>query len=158
MKGGGVGLVVLGCRTGASRSEVAARTFHENAGQFSCVVASGGRAWPSPEGDARVVEADALAAILMASGVPAELVVRERCSHSTRENAQYCEPILTRRRIHRITLVTHAWHAARAMRHFESLGFSVDLAAVPSPSSTLSSRIHWAGHELVASLLDRFVR
>jgi len=158
VKNGGIGLVVLGCRTSARRAKLAAETFHALGGEFSCVVASGGRAWK--EGDARhpVVEADALAVSLLARGVPIGLVVRERCSHSTRENALYCARILRRRGIREITLVTHAWHAPRAARHFESLGFQVKVAPVPDPSPALHARIHVRGHELIASLLDRLVR
>ena len=151
-------LVVLGCRTSARRSEAAAQAFHAAAGRFSCVVASGGRAWVMREGGFLVVEADALARVLVERGVPSELVVRERCSHSTRENAYYSAQILARRGIRKITLVTSEWHVPRARRHFENAGIAVEPAPVVTPAPSFFFRIVTRGHEQVAALLDRYIR
>src|SRR5262245_19693650 len=93
-------IVVLGCAirrdtrglTGAAARRVAhaASVFREVGGQ-PLVVASGGRAWLG------VVEADALAEELTRLGVPADRIVRERCSLSTRDNARYTAEVLGRR-------------------------------------------------------------
>ena len=156
--GGGVGLVVLGCRASKLRSDAAARTFLTDAARFSCVLASGGRAWPSEKEEARTVEADALAQAMVELGVPDELVVRERCSHSTRENAQYSAKILARRGITQITLVTSDWHVPRARRHFENEGLDVEAAPVAIASRSVWSRVLTRVHEQAAALLDRIVR
>lgn len=84
------------------------------------IVVSGGRAW------AGLVEADAMAAHIVARGVPVGEVVRERTSHSTRENARYAGALLRLRGIRTVTLVTCAFHMARARRMFELQGFDVD--------------------------------
>jgi uncharacterized SAM-binding protein YcdF (DUF218 family) len=155
---GGVGLVVLGCRASKRRSDAAARTFLANATRFSCVLASGGRAWASENEDTRTVEADALARAMVELGVPIDLVVRERCSHSTRENAQYSAKILARRGIKKITLVTSDWHVPRARRHFENAGLDVEAAPVVIARRSLWSRVLTRAHEHAAALLDRVVR
>jgi uncharacterized SAM-binding protein YcdF (DUF218 family) len=155
---GGIGLVVLGCRASRGRSDVAARTYLADATRFSCVLASGGRAWAGENDENRTVEADALARAMIDLGVPTELVVRERCSHSTRENAQYSAKILARRGIKKITLVTSDWHVPRARRHFENEGLDVEAAPVVIGSRSLWSRVLTRAHEHAAALLDRIVR
>src|SRR5580698_5581707 len=49
----------------------------------SILIASGGRSWGG------VVEADAMAEALVALGVPVDVIVRERASLTTRDNARY---------------------------------------------------------------------
>jgi uncharacterized SAM-binding protein YcdF (DUF218 family) len=152
-----IGLVVLGCRTSARRSDAAARAFLADASRFACVVASGGRAWPVANGGARIVEADALARAMIDRGVPSEMVVRERCSHSTRENARYSARILARRGIKRVMIVTSEWHVPRARRHFETEGLDVEAAPVVT-TLTSWTRLLTIGHERIATFLDRVVR
>lgn len=108
-------------------------------------------------GDTRIVEADTLARAMIDRGVPSEMVVRERCSHSTRENAQYSARILARRGIKRVMIVTSEWHVPRARRHFETEGLDVEAAPVAT-TQTLWTRMFTMGHERVAAVLDRFVR
>ena len=117
-------LVVLGCavrldtngqlRPGelARRLEAAARVYAEGGGQATVVVATGGRRW----GDA--VEADVMARELVRAGVPERVVVRERCSLSTRDNARFTAATLARRGIDRATVVTSEWHLPRALTLF----------------------------------------
>jgi uncharacterized SAM-binding protein YcdF (DUF218 family) len=50
-------------------------------------------------------------------------------SRDTAENAQRMQQMLARDGIHRIALVTHAWHMPRAVRAFEQVG----LSAVAAP-------------------------
>lgn len=152
------GLVILGCKSGHGRSELGARTFHAARGRFSCVIASGGRAWPAADGKSFDVEADVIARDLIARGVPAEIVVRERYSHSTRENARYCAMLLARRGLAHATLVTTDWHVARAVRHFRNEGLVVDAVGVPTSGDGLAFRVYVLGHELGARILDGMVR
>ena len=83
------------------------------------VVTSGGRKW---EG---IVEADALRDAVARDGVPPAAVLRERCSFSTRENAEYVARLLGRRGIDGVILVTNGWHMARAAALFRAQGLRV---------------------------------
>ncbi len=49
----------------------------------------------------------------------------EAASSNTRENARMSSRLLKEAGIERIYLVTHAWHLARAVPEFESMGFKV---------------------------------
>jgi uncharacterized SAM-binding protein YcdF (DUF218 family) len=61
-------------------------------------------------------------------GLPARWL--EEQSSSTMENAEYVAPLLREHGIHKIYLVTHAWHMWRAMIAFERTGIEV----VPAPT------------------------
>jgi uncharacterized SAM-binding protein YcdF (DUF218 family) len=50
---------------------------------------------------------------------------REVMSHDTRQNARRSAEILLADGIHRVYLVTHAWHMPRARKEFESAGLEV---------------------------------
>lgn len=108
----------------ARRSECAAKAYF-NRPDSALVVVSGGRAWQG------LVEADAIAHELEHRGVPRPHLLRERWSHSTRENAQYAGYLLRARGIASIELVTCGFHMARATLLFEHEGFAVS----PSPST-----------------------
>lgn len=73
-------------------------------------------------------------ASLMASVLREEFSVLvqwlETKSRNTAENAKYAHQLLSREKISRIVLVTHASHMARAVRQFETAGFTV----VPAPT------------------------
>lgn len=56
---------------------------------------------------------------------------RESRSRTTRENAELTAGILASEDVHRILLVTHAWHMPRARAAFESAGLEV----VPAPTN-----------------------
>ena len=136
MKSEAIALVVLGCvvrrsgghvtglADGALRRRVvrAAREWPgagDRAEVPPVVIASGGRAW---EG---IVEADAMADALVALGVPAGAVVRERASFTTRENALFTAALCARRGIGKVALVTCVWHLRRASKLFEAHGLEV---------------------------------
>lgn len=56
-------------------------------------------------------------------------------SRTTRENAQYSQPILSHAGINRIYLVTHAWHMPRAAASFRAVGLEV----FPAPTGFTTS-------------------
>ncbi len=59
-------------------------------------------------------------------GVPARWV--EARSADTRENARFSAEILRAEGIQRVVVVTHAWHAARALEEFRKTGLSARAA------------------------------
>jgi uncharacterized SAM-binding protein YcdF (DUF218 family) len=141
---------VLGCRAGsatlARRGRAAAETYRlRNA---TLAVACGGRSW------AGVVEADELARLLREGGVPADAIVRERCSLDTRDNARFAAALLARRGIGRIVLVTCTWHLPRAERAFRAAGLEVEGVGVDPPSPSLLRRIYWRQRERLSSWND----
>jgi len=142
---------VLGCPTTsaaiARRARAAAEAFARGAGEL--VVACGGRAWGGS------VEADHMAEALRASRVPAAVIVRERCSLDTRDNARFAAVLLARRGISRVVLVTCAWHMPRAARLFTATGLEVvEKVGVEPPSPTEMQRLYWRAREAVTSWKD----
>lgn len=123
---------VLGCRSGsaalARRAEAARDAFFVR--KADLVVACGGRAWDG------LVEADALAQMLEARGVPRPAVVRERCSLDTWDNAWFAASLLKRRGQERVLVVTCAWHLPRAERLFRAAGLETEGLGVPRPDTT----------------------
>ncbi len=112
-------LVVLGCRltvrgnpprlVGVARRRCDRALERYVAAGPRMVVVAGGRAWDG------LVEADAFADELCHGGVARTDIVRERCSHSTGENARYAAELLRRHGTRAIELVTSA--SQRVARH-----------------------------------------
>jgi uncharacterized SAM-binding protein YcdF (DUF218 family) len=99
----------------------AARAYRE--GGFKHILISGG-----PEQEITV--ADAMANYLEAHAVPKEVIVLERTSSSTRENALNCIPIL-RRYPGTYVLMTSDYHMLRARKAFAKVGIPVLPRPVP---------------------------
>ena len=125
-------LVVLGCRVatplpGAAlrRVERAARAYHEEGAEL--LIASGGKAW------AGVKECELFAQGLIERGVPAERVLQERESMTTRGNARGVLELLRGRDVKRLGVVTCDWHLPRALRLFRRLGMAPIPVAARSP-------------------------
>jgi uncharacterized SAM-binding protein YcdF (DUF218 family) len=92
------------------------------------VIASGGQA------DLRVTEADALREVLVKLGVPADRIVLEARSTTTREQAVQTAALLGARGATRFVLVTAPGHMVRALRAFKAQGTQ----PIPSASSYTS--------------------
>lgn len=143
---------VLGCRSQsqalARRAGAASQAFRERAADL--VVACGGRAWRGE------VEADALAARLVAGGVPEDRILRERSSLDTLENAQFARGILGRYGLGeaRVTVVTCAWHLPRAVRLFAGTGLEVDGVGVEPPGAGATRRAYWHVRERLSTWKD----
>jgi len=94
------------------------------------VVLSGGRiSWRGEIGS----EAEDMAQIVEALGVPAEAILLDRTSLNTYQNATNVKKILDERGIRRILLVTSALHMPRSLRVFQKQGFD----AIPAPTDFL---------------------
>lgn len=102
------------------------------------------------------MEADALAARLVAAGVPDERILRERSSRDTLENAQFARGVLGRWGLEsaQVTVVTCAWHLPRAVRLFEGTGLRVDGVGVEPPGASRTRRTYWHVRELVSTWKD----
>ncbi|MGV6827417.1 MAG: YdcF family protein, partial [bacterium] len=87
-----------------------------NQGKAPVVYASGG--------GARLSEPEALTLmnLLIAMGLPEEVIVRESSSRNTYENAKNTSRLLAENNIQRILLVTSAFHMRRATAVFEQFG------------------------------------
>ena len=153
-------VVVVGCRlvwtedgalAGASGRRVRRGAEALARDPHALVVASGGRVWSD------VVEADGMRDELHRLGVPAEKVVRERCSQTTRENARFTASLLARRGVTEVLLVTCDWHAARAAALFRRFGMQVRVAPAASPPAAWSTRAWLFGRERVAAKIDDFM-
>ncbi|HVK82591.1 MAG TPA: YdcF family protein [Kofleriaceae bacterium] len=100
------------------RARAAAALYH--AGGAPLVVATGGvTQGASPAKGARA-EADVLAELLAAAGVPD--VVVERVSRTTAENARYTAALVAPRGVRRVWVVTQPFHGRRAVRLFRTAG------------------------------------
>jgi uncharacterized SAM-binding protein YcdF (DUF218 family) len=121
-------IVVLGCAVRldaggrlvpgplARRVEAAARLYEERADDRTIVIASGGRRWGA------AVEADAMARELGLRGVPSRVIVRERGSLSTWDNARFAAAVLARRDMTAAAVVTCSWHLPRSVALFSLAG------------------------------------
>jgi hypothetical protein len=116
------------------------------------VVVSGGRRWSG------VVEADAMARELALLGVPEQVIARERCSLSTRDNARFAAAVLARRGLNEATLITCAWHLPRAIALFEQQGVRVvGLAAAPSAASWTRRLWRWGRERALTALAAKVI-
>ncbi|MFZ4481589.1 MAG: YdcF family protein [Rhodoferax sp.] len=106
----------------ADRVWYAARLFH--AGKAPLLVLSGGS-----EPGAAYSEARAMAIFLADLGVPAQAIVMEERSRTSRDNAAFSATLLKARSIDHILLVTSALHMPRALALFKAQGLQVIPAA-----------------------------
>jgi hypothetical protein len=149
----------------------AARLFADEAARFGAgpgvgplVVASGGRAWRNAHADARgpegplEVEADAMRRALVRLGVPKEVVVTERASRNTRDNARFSAMLLRRRGVSRVCVVTCSWHLPRALALFEAEGLAARGVGAPDVGTSWSRVLYRSLRERVATGLDAVVR
>ena len=116
----------------------------------SVLIVSGGRSWDG------VVEADAMAEALVRLGVPPEVIVRERASLTTRDNARFTAASCARRGIGSVALVTCGWHLPRARMYFEAEGLEVarEISAGEGAYGW-ASRTYLLGRERVLRALRR---
>jgi uncharacterized SAM-binding protein YcdF (DUF218 family) len=108
---------------------------------------SGGKGWAAPQSQATEAE---VANLSLARLGAAPLKWQEDQSRDTRENARLTAALLQPEGIHRIALVTHAWHMPRSVKQFESAGFYVLPAPMGYLNSDASPWLQWipSGHGL----------
>jgi len=141
---------VLGCRadSAALARRVKAATEAYLARGANLAVACGGRSWGG------LVEADAMARLMVAGGVPEARIVRERCSLDTRDNARFTASLLARRGLASVLVVTCSWHLPRAERLFRLAGLTGEGLGVDPPAPSPRQRVYWDLRERVSSWND----
>lgn len=102
----------------------AARLYH--AGKAPHILASGGTMPWSQAGSEAAIIRD----LLLEWGVPAEAILLETESRTTRENALYTRELLAERNLSQVLLVTSAMHMPRSVATFAAL----DIAVIPTPT------------------------
>ena len=85
-------------------------------------------------------EAEEVAALLVAWGVPAERILVEKGSRNTRDNAVFSKVLLDEREITDVLLVTSASHMRRAQATFARVGIEAVPAATDQQAVTQSEQ------------------
>ena len=111
------------------------------------IVVSGGKLWHGQS------EAQAMAAYLVAHGIPKGQVLTECMSQTTWENAKQVARLLRSKGIQDIRLVTCDFHMPRAVRFFRQNELRVTPAPAPSSQSRLK-RIYLTCREWGAARLS----
>lgn len=123
-------------RESGDRLLYAAQLYHQ--GKVRYLLLSGGTiAWL--ESDGSDPEAETMADLLVAMGVPRDALWLETASRNTYENALYTRPILEEAGVERVLLVTSALHMPRSMRIFARQGID----AIPAPTDFRVADAEW---------------
>jgi len=149
-------IVVLGCwiaqggkPSGASQRRVQGAIDAYRRGLAPWVVASGGKCWHG------VAEAEAFRAAMLLEQVPADCVLTELSSMTTRQNATCVAELFRARAWRKAALVTCEWHLRRAERCFLDAGIECVPVPVESPGVSLWARSVRAMRERAWYYLDR---
>jgi len=111
------------------------------------LILSGGRiTWGE---DQKGSEAEDMAQLAVALGVPQSAIVIEPNSLNTRQNAVNVQTILNERSLQRILLVTSALHMPRALAVFQNLGID----AIPAPTDFHVTLAPSSGQDTLAGTL-----
>jgi len=148
-------IVLLGCRIVPSgrlappairRAKAAANAYLGRVAPI--VVVSGGRRWGTQ------IEARALSAALVRTGVPRKDIIEELWSLSTYENAVFSAAVLRRLGARRVAIVTCPWHMPRALDNFRRAGVDAQplpTEAAPAPPWTW---VYRRAHERMSRFID----
>jgi uncharacterized SAM-binding protein YcdF (DUF218 family) len=107
------------------------------AGKAPLILLAGGSA-PGYE-----AEAESMRNILVSLGIPDQVMLLEKASRNTHQNAKFSIPILRSLNAERILLVTSAYHMPRAVKEFSGAGFFIiaaptDYQVVTNPLTILN--------------------
>ncbi|MGA1284923.1 MAG: YdcF family protein [Prochlorothrix sp.] len=101
-------------------------------------------------------EAEDMATLLQAWGIPDRALLLETQSLNTRQNALNTAQILKDHQIQQILLVTSALHMPRALGVFQTVGEEFGFEVVPAPTDfwiELPGSLGWSWQEAVVNLL-----
>ncbi|BBZ20082.1 YdcF family protein [Mycolicibacterium gadium] len=116
-----------------------------DSGQVKWIVVTGGVG----QGDT-LAESEAGSAWLIGSGIPADRILVETQSRTTKQNLVFVRPLLSEHDINRVLIVSDPLHMRRAMRMADDLR----LDAHPSPTPT--SRFQTLGTQLPMLLREMY--
>ncbi|MDG5486224.1 YdcF family protein [Mycolicibacterium gadium] len=116
-----------------------------DSGQVKWIVVTGGVG----QGDT-LAESEAGSAWLIGSGIPADRILIETQSRTTKQNLVFVRPLLSEHDINRVLIVSDPLHMRRAMRMADDLR----LDAHPSPTPT--SRFQTLGTQLPMLLREMY--
>lgn len=119
----------------AERLRHAAELFRS--GQVERIVVTGGVG----QGDT-LAESEAGRDWLIGAGIPADRILIETRSRTTKQNLVFAQPLLGEHSIHRVLIVSDPLHMRRAMR------MAADLGMDAHPSPTRTSRFQTLGTQL----------
>jgi uncharacterized SAM-binding protein YcdF (DUF218 family) len=111
-------------RNGIARVLLAVRLWKQKRAPVVVVTGGGGSRNPCPI-------AEAMARLALEVGLDRGSLHRETASNSTHENGVLTAPLLRQLGARRVLVVTDMLHMRRSAETFESLGFTVERAAVP---------------------------
>ncbi|MFC7053962.1 YdcF family protein [Hansschlegelia quercus] len=114
---------------GVPRAELAAQLFLDGVAPLVVVTGAG--------------DCDAMRDILLARGVPAKAILTECASRSTQENAAFASGLLRRAHVRSAVLVTHWFHARRALAAFRAALPEMQFTAEAVRPSEPSWRVGW---------------
>ena len=84
--------------------------------------------------------------LLLAAGVPANVIEVENKSKTTRENAQFTIQLLRERKLKRVILVTSWYHSRRALGCFRH--YAPEIKFYSRPSYFASARADWSHNRI----------
>jgi uncharacterized SAM-binding protein YcdF (DUF218 family) len=131
-----------GTPSGTIRRRVALGIRLYQEGAATLLVMSGGGSGPAPE-------AEIMARLAEAAGVPRSALLVEAKSNNTVENALFCVRLLRDRGIRRIVLVSDRVHLPRAAMLFRLAGLDV-VGSAGAPMSSWTAALVAVLHEMAA--------
>ncbi|MFZ0828927.1 MAG: YdcF family protein [Verrucomicrobiia bacterium] len=94
--------------------------------------------------------------LLVAAGVPANVIEMENQSKTTRENAQFTVPLLREQNLKRVILVTSWYHSRRALACFRH--DAPEIMFFSRPSYFASARADWSHNRIGNRVRLEFVK
>jgi uncharacterized SAM-binding protein YcdF (DUF218 family) len=121
-----------------------------HAGRVQGIIGCGGVGRHPPS------EAEMIAQICRAEGVPEDAILNEDRSTNTLENIAFALPLLAQAGIDNVVLVTDGYHAPRARLIARRLGLSARSASPTTPGAQWQHHLRWRMREVPAWLYYRF--
>ena len=136
----------LGLHDASSRIWHAADLYRAGKAKWIVVAAGGER-----KSGREQVEAEGIAEMLTALGVPASAIHLESDSRNTRENAANTRAIVQRLGAKRVLLVTSAQHMGRASRTFEKVWANSNLLLILAPADVQVAETYYSADMWIPS-------
>ncbi|MFE5317328.1 YdcF family protein [Paenibacillus sp. NPDC056579] len=110
-------------------------------GRIPGLIVSGGAGSAQEIGESRLTEAEGMRNYLLEQGIPRDVIWMENQSTDTYENLLFSKSIVQEHHWRKVVIITHQYHAARALDMAEFLGYEHP-AAAPVTSKVLMMSWH----------------